>query len=127
MAVQPGLCGTWSETPTTVFSERGSYSVCFINTFSTRSYVHVYKVKTTGSVYLHSSVTSQRTIKMTINTSTVVSQYELIILLLYVVVFSSVNCFFLFFLFLFNVPLNNFSVMLRRSHLFLGITSTFGE
>ena len=32
-----------------------------------------------------------------------------------------------FFLFLFNVPVNNFSVMLRRSHLFLGITSTFGE
>ena len=29
--------------------------------------------------------------------------------------------------FLFNVPVNNFSVMLRRSHLFLGITSTFGE
>ena len=27
----------------------------------------------------------------------------------------------------FNVPVNNFSVMLRRSHLFLGITSTFGE
>ena len=23
-------------------------------------------------------------------------------------------------------PVNNFSVMLRRSHLFLGITSTFG-
>ena len=33
----------------------------------------------------------------------------------------------LFFLFLFNVPVNNFSVMLRQSHLFLGITSTFGE
>ena len=32
-----------------------------------------------------------------------------------------------FFLFLFNVPVNNFSVMLRWSHLFLGITSTFGE
>ena len=34
---------------------------------------------------------------------------------------------FLFVLFLlwFNVPVNNFSVMLRRSHLFLGITSTF--
>ena len=31
------------------------------------------------------------------------------------------------FLFLFNVPVNNFSVMLRWSHLFLGITSTFGE
>ena len=27
----------------------------------------------------------------------------------------------------FNVPVNNFLVMLRRSHLFLGITSTFGE
>ena len=26
-----------------------------------------------------------------------------------------------------NVPVNNFSVMLRRSHLFLGITSTIGE
>ena len=26
-----------------------------------------------------------------------------------------------------NVPVNKFSVMLRRSHLFLGITSTFGE
>ena len=38
------------------------------------------------------------------------------------------DCFFLFFfLFLFNVSVNNFSVMLRRSHLFLGITSTFGE
>ena len=35
--------------------------------------------------------------------------------------------FFFFFLFLFNVRVNNFSVMLRRSHLFLGITSTFGE
>ena len=34
---------------------------------------------------------------------------------------------FFFFLFLFNVPVNNFSVMLRRSHLFLGITSAFGE
>ena len=32
-----------------------------------------------------------------------------------------------FLLFLLNVPVNNFSVMLRRSHLFLGITSTFGE
>ena len=35
------------------------------------------------------------------------------------------------FLFLFDscltLPVNNFSVMLRRSHLFLGITSTFGE
>ena len=31
-----------------------------------------------------------------------------------------------FVLLLFNVPVNNFSVMLRRSHLFLGITSTFG-
>ena len=29
------------------------------------------------------------------------------------------------FLLWFNVPVNNFSVMLRRSHLFLGITSTF--
>ena len=28
---------------------------------------------------------------------------------------------------LFNIAVNNFSVMLRRSHLFLGITSTFGE
>ena len=28
---------------------------------------------------------------------------------------------------IFNVPVNNFSVMLRRSHYFLGITSTFGE
>ena len=35
-------------------------------------------------------------------------------------------CFVLFLLW-FNVPVNNFSVMLRRSHLFLGITSTFGE
>ena len=35
--------------------------------------------------------------------------------------------FFFFFLLWFNVPVNNFSVMLRRSHLFLGITSTFGE
>ena len=35
--------------------------------------------------------------------------------------------FFFFFLVWFNVPVNNFSVMLRRSHLFLGITSTFGE
>ena len=26
-----------------------------------------------------------------------------------------------------TVPVNNFSVMLGRSHLFLGITSTFGE
>ena len=26
-----------------------------------------------------------------------------------------------------NVPVNNFSVMLGRSHHFLGITSTFGE
>ena len=33
--------------------------------------------------------------------------------------------FFFFFLLWFNVPVNNFSVMLRRSHLFLGITSTF--
>ena len=39
----------------------------------------------------------------------------------------NVFLFFSFFLFLFNVPVNNFSVMLRRSHLFLGITSTFGE
>ena len=31
------------------------------------------------------------------------------------------------FLLWFNVPVNNFSVMLRWSHLFLGITSTFGE
>ena len=31
------------------------------------------------------------------------------------------NVFFLFLLW-FNVPVNNFSVMLRRSHLFLGIT-----
>ena len=31
------------------------------------------------------------------------------------------------FWFLFNVPVNNFSVMLRRSYLFLGKTSTFGE
>ena len=38
---------------------------------------------------------------------------------------SQFNDFFL--LLLFNVPVNNFSVMLRRSHLFLGITSTFGE
>ena len=30
-------------------------------------------------------------------------------------------------LLLFNVPVNNFSVMLRQSHLFLSITSTFGE
>ena len=37
-----------------------------------------------------------------------------------------VFCFVLFWLW-FNVPVNNFSVMLRRSHLFLGITSTFGE
>ena len=35
-------------------------------------------------------------------------------------------CFVLFLLW-FNVTVNNFSVMLRRSHLFLGITSTFGE
>ena len=35
--------------------------------------------------------------------------------------------FFVLFLLWFNVPVNNFSVMLRRSHLFLGITSTFGE
>ena len=35
--------------------------------------------------------------------------------------------YFFFFLLLFNVLVNNFSVMLRRSHLFLGITSTFGE
>ena len=35
--------------------------------------------------------------------------------------------FFFFFLLWFNVPVNKFSVMLRRSHLFLGITSTFGE
>ena len=35
-------------------------------------------------------------------------------------------CFvFVLFLLWFNVPVNNFSVMLRRSHLFLGITSTF--
>ena len=34
---------------------------------------------------------------------------------------------FVLFLLWFNVPVNNFSVMLRRSHLFLGITSTFGE
>ena len=34
---------------------------------------------------------------------------------------------YIFFLFLFNVPVNNFSVMLRQSHLFLGVTSTFGE
>ena len=32
---------------------------------------------------------------------------------------------FFFFLLWFNVPVNNFSVKLRRSHLFLGITSTF--
>ena len=32
---------------------------------------------------------------------------------------------FVLFLLWFNVPVNNFSVMLRRSHLFLGITSTF--
>ena len=31
------------------------------------------------------------------------------------------------YLFLINVPVNNFSVMLRWKHLFLGITSTFGE
>ena len=35
--------------------------------------------------------------------------------------------YYFFYLFLFNVPVNNFSVMLRQSHLFLGITSTFGE
>ena len=35
--------------------------------------------------------------------------------------------FFVLFSLWFNVPVNNFSVMLRRSHLFLGITSTFGE
>ena len=28
---------------------------------------------------------------------------------------------------IFKVPVNNFSVMLGRSHQFLGITSTFGE
>ena len=28
---------------------------------------------------------------------------------------------------IFNVPVNNFSVMLGRSHRFLGITSTIGE
>ena len=33
----------------------------------------------------------------------------------------------LFVWFLFKVPVNNFSVMLRQSHLFLGITSAFGE
>ena len=39
---------------------------------------------------------------------------------------SKIECLFLFlFLLWFNVPVNNFSVMLRRSHLFLGITSTF--
>ena len=31
------------------------------------------------------------------------------------------------FLLWFNIPVNNFSVMLRRSHLFLRITSTFGD
>ena len=41
--------------------------------------------------------------------------------------FERFMCFGLFVWFLFNVPVNNFSVMLRRSHLFLGITSTFGE
>ena len=35
--------------------------------------------------------------------------------------------FFFLFLLWFNVLVNNFSVMLRLSHLFLGITSTFGE
>ena len=38
---------------------------------------------------------------------------------------SYVSFFFFLFLLWFNVPVNNFSVMLRRSHLFLGITSTF--
>ena len=33
---------------------------------------------------------------------------------------------FVFVLIVVNVPVNNFSVMLRRSHLFLSITSTFG-
>ena len=37
------------------------------------------------------------------------------------------HVFLFLFLLWFNVPVNNFSVMLRRSHLFLGITSTFGE
>ena len=41
-------------------------------------------------------------------------------------IMSSVLFFFCFLLW-FNVPVNNFSVMLRRSHLFLGITSTYGE
>ena len=40
-------------------------------------------------------------------------------------IYKKFLCFFV--CFLFNVPVNNFSVMLRRSHLFLGITSTFGE
>ena len=38
-----------------------------------------------------------------------------------------ISLFLFLFLLWFNVPVNNFSVMLRRSHLFLGITSTFGE
>ena len=40
---------------------------------------------------------------------------------------NEVQIYIYFFLFLFNVPINNFSVMFRQSHLFLGITSTFGE
>ena len=39
--------------------------------------------------------------------------------------YKSPVLFFVLFLLWFNVPVNNFSVMLRRSHLFLGITSTF--
>ena len=42
--------------------------------------------------------------------------------------FRYTDSFFLFLFWLwFNFPVNNFSVMLRRSNLFLGITSTFGE
>ena len=43
-----------------------------------------------------------------------------------VMLYSEVFVLFLFGL-MFNVPVNNCLVMLRRSHLFLGITSTFGE
>ena len=41
MTVQPGLCRTWSETPKTVFSERGSYDTLCINSASA---IHIYDI-----------------------------------------------------------------------------------
>ena len=45
--------------------------------------------------------------------------------IVFIVLFFNMCCFVCLFGLMLNVPVNNFSAMLGRSHRFLGITSTF--